>query len=171
MLLPQLDAVVVESVEVETDMVVVTARTRAGPAGCPRYGQSSSWEHSRYVRHLGDEAVGGRTVRIDLSVRRLYCENSACPKVTFVEQVGGLTVRYQRRTPALQRVVEAVAVALAGSAGARLLGHLHQTLSWSTLLRCVMALPDPSAGVPRCSVWTTSPCSEVRATERFWSTR
>ncbi|MGW6472893.1 ISL3 family transposase [Streptomyces nigra] len=38
-------------------------------------------------------------VVIDLSVRRLYCENSDCPKTTFAEQVTGLTVRYQRRTP------------------------------------------------------------------------
>ncbi|WP_330334656.1 ISL3 family transposase [Streptomyces sp. NBC_00536] len=148
-LLPQFGTVVVESVDVERDMLVVTARTRAAPAECPACGQWSAWERSRYVRHLGDEAVGGRAVRIDISVRRLYCENAACPKVTFAEQVGGLTVRYQRRTPALQRVVETVAVALAGSAGARLLVHLHQRVSWSTLLRCVMALPDPPAAVPQ----------------------
>ncbi|WP_405594044.1 hypothetical protein OG741_00800 [Streptomyces sp. NBC_01410] len=44
---------------------------------------------------------------IELSVRRLYCENASCGKVTFAEQVPGLTARYQRRTPLLQRVVEA----------------------------------------------------------------
>jgi len=32
---------------------------------------------------------------IELSVRRLYCENSACPRVAFVEQAEGLTERYQ----------------------------------------------------------------------------
>lgn len=92
-LLPQFGTVVVESVDVEKDMLVVTARTRAAPAECPGCGQWSAWEHSRYVRHLGDEAVSGRAVRIDMSVRRLHCENAACPKVTFVEQAGGLTVR------------------------------------------------------------------------------
>jgi transposase len=86
---------------------------------------------------------------VDLSVRRLYCENSQCPRATFVEQVAGLTVRYRRRTPALQRVVEAVAVHLAGMAGARLLLALHQVVSWSTLLRCLMALPVPQLPVPR----------------------
>ncbi|MFD9824877.1 hypothetical protein [Streptomyces violascens] len=45
----------------------------------------SDWVHSRYVRHLTDAALGGRPVRISLSVRRLYCENPACPKVTFAE--------------------------------------------------------------------------------------
>jgi transposase len=86
---------------------------------------------------------------IDLSVRRLYCENPDCPKTTFAEQVDGLTARYQRRTPALQRVVEQVAAALAGKAGARLLSHLHQVLSWSTALRMLMRLSLPPLRVPR----------------------
>ncbi|MFI0976407.1 hypothetical protein ACH4SP_05200 [Streptomyces sp. NPDC021093] len=72
------------------------------------------WVHSRYERQLADAAVGGREVRTDLSVRRLYCENPACPKQTSAEQVPGLTVRYQRRTPLLQQVVEAVDFALYG---------------------------------------------------------
>ncbi|MET8405265.1 transposase family protein [Streptomyces sp900116325] len=62
-------------------------------AGC---GQESAWEHSRYVRHVADEAIGGRPVVIDRSVRRLYCENPDCSRTTFREQVPGLTVRYQR---------------------------------------------------------------------------
>jgi hypothetical protein len=86
---------------------------------------------------------------IDLSVRRMYCENPDCAKQTFAEQVAGLTVRYQRRTPALQAVVEAVARALAGTAGARLLLHLHQVLSWATLLACLLRIPLPERPVPR----------------------
>ncbi|GGY13288.1 transposase [Streptomyces minutiscleroticus] len=148
MLLPQLSPVVVDSVVVLDDTVVITARTRDGSTSCTGCGDDSAWEHSRYQRHVADEAVGGRPVRIDLTVRRLYCENPHCPKTTFAEQVEGLTVRYQRRTPALQAVVAEVAVALAGKAGSRLLVHLHHTLSWATLLNCVMALPDPSAPTP-----------------------
>ncbi len=101
------------------------------------------------LRHVADEAVGGRAVVIDLSVRRLYCENPACEKVTFAEQVEGLTRRYQRRTPALQKVVDAVAVALAGSAGARLLGVLHHVLSWATVLNCLMRITLPARPTPQ----------------------
>lgn len=49
-------------------------------------------------RRLSDTSIGGRPARIELRVRRLYCENPLCPKVTFAEQIDGLTVRYQRRT-------------------------------------------------------------------------
>ncbi|MFF3871894.1 ISL3 family transposase [Streptomyces sp. NPDC001978] len=148
LLLPQLRPVVVESVAVVDGAVVITAHTRDGPAACTGCGRSSSWPHSSYQRHAADEAVGGRPLRIDLTVRRLYCENPDCPKTTFAEQVQGLTVRYQRRTPALQAVVTAVAVALAGRAGARLLLGLHLILSGATLLTCVMGIPDPSAATP-----------------------
>ncbi|WBP91336.1 transposase family protein [Kitasatospora cathayae] len=149
-LLPQLAAVQVERVEASGDLLRITARTRDDlPAACPLCGQSSDWVHSRYERHVADEAVGGRAVVIDLSVRRLYCENPACEKVTFAEQIDGLTRRYQRRTPALQKVVDAVAVALAGSAGARLLGVLHHVLTWAGVLNCLMRISLPARVVPR----------------------
>jgi Transposase and inactivated derivatives len=149
-LLPNLAAVQVERVEANGNLLRITARTRDDtPAACPGCGQASDWVHSRYVRHVADEAVGGRSVVVDLSVRRLYCENSACEKTTFVEQVAGLTRRYQRRTPALQKVVDAVAVALAGSAGARLLGVLHHVLSWASVLNCLMRITAPARSAPR----------------------
>uniref|UniRef100_A0AAU2UYB3 ISL3 family transposase n=1 Tax=Streptomyces sp. NBC_00003 TaxID=2903608 RepID=A0AAU2UYB3_9ACTN len=142
-LLPQLNAVEVGTVEEFADVVVVSARSRADPTVCTGCGRFSDWEHSRYVRHVADEAVGGRPVRIDLSVRRLYCENPTCSKITFAEQIDGLTVRYQRRTPGLQAVIVTVATALAGKAGSRLLLHLHHGLSWASLLTCLLKIPDP----------------------------
>ena len=86
---------------------------------------------------------------IELSVRRLFCDHDACDRRTFAEQVEGLTVRYGRRTPLLRSILEQVAVALAGRAGARLAGSLQATVSRSTMLRLVMALPDPPPATPR----------------------
>jgi transposase len=95
--------------------------------------------------------VGGRRVVIVLGVRRLFCNNQNCQQRTFAEQVEGLTVRYGRRTPLLRGLLEQVAVALAGRAGARLVGQLHARASRSTLLRLLMSLPDPehAAVTPR----------------------
>jgi transposase len=142
--------VLVVSVEVSDAVVAVRARTRSGvPAGCPGCGQLSAWCHSRYARHLADVTVGGRPLRIDLSVRRLYCENATCPKKTFAEQVPGLTVRYQRRTPQLQRLVQDVGVVLAGRGGSRMLRILNIRLSRCTVLSQLMRVPLPPAETPR----------------------
>ena len=148
LLLPQLAAVHATSVAVVDATLVIAAGTRVSPAPCTGCGRSSARVHSAYERHVRDEAVGGRPVRIDLTVRRLFCENQDCPKRTFAEQVPGLTRRYQRRTPALQAVVDAVALALAGSAGARLLAVLHQPLSWMSVLNSLMRIALPARPVP-----------------------
>lgn len=105
--------------------------------------------HNRYVRRLADRAIGGRPVHVELSVRRLYCENPACSKTTFAEQVDGLTVRYQRRAPLLQKVVETVGVLLAERRGARLLGRLNAPLSRTSVLFQLIRVPLPTMVTPR----------------------
>ena len=100
--------------------------------------------HSRYQRKLADTATGGQEVLIDLQARRFFCGNEACAKATFAEQVPGLTTRYGRRTCGLQAVLQAVALALGGRAGAR----LACSASRSTLLRLIRAAPDPDGGTP-----------------------
>ncbi|WP_331723474.1 transposase family protein [Streptomyces sp. NBC_00122] len=143
-LLPQLSDVQVVSVEVSDAVVAVRARTRSGePAGCTGCGQLSEWCHSRYARRLADVTLAGRPPRIDLSVRRLYCENTTCPKATFAEQVPGLTVRYQRRTPRLQCLVEDIGVVLAGRGGSRMLRILNIRLSRVAVLSQLMRVPLP----------------------------
>ncbi|WP_406002372.1 hypothetical protein [Streptomyces sp. NBC_00829] len=130
--------------------MAVRARTRSGePAGCTGCGQLSEWCHSRYARRLADVTLAGRPLRIDLSVRRLYCENTTCPKTTFAEQVPGLTMRYQRRTPRLQRLVEDIGVVLAGRGGSRMLRILNIRLSRVAVLSQLMRVPLPPRVTPR----------------------
>jgi transposase len=83
-------------------------------------------------------------VLICLTVRRFFCPVPACARVTFAEQVGGLTSRHARRTPGLTGVLQAVALALGGRAGARLSGRLAAGVSRMTLIRLIRALPDPA---------------------------
>ena len=104
--------------------------------------------HSSYQRRLADTASGGREMVIDLQVRRFFCGNPGCAKTTFAEQVPGLTTRYGRRTSHLQAVLQAVALALGGRAGARLTGHLASAVSRSTLVRLIRAAADPDSPTP-----------------------
>jgi transposase len=146
-LLPHLAGVVVERAEVAGALVCVWARVRAGDAACPRCGCRSGRVHSRYGRRLADAGIGGRRVVIRLRVRRFFCDQPGCPAVTFAEQAGGLTSRYSRRSPPLERMLAQIALALAGRAGARLAGLLGLAAGRSSLLRLVMAMPDPPARV------------------------
>jgi transposase len=146
---PRLDAVRVEQVWVAGGVVRITACTRESAVACPDCGRGSARVHSRYGRALADVAVGGRPVLIGLSVRRRFCDSPACARRTFAEQVEGLTVRYQHRSPLLQHLVEMAGVLLAGRGGARLLQILKVPLSRTSVLFHLMRLPLPSPAVPR----------------------
>ncbi|MFF4160642.1 ISL3 family transposase [Streptomyces sp. NPDC001678] len=150
MVFPHLEKVLVEQVVVESGVLRITARTRNEVLfRCPDCGTESRRVHSRYQRHLADAAVGGRPVVIELTVRRLFCDAEGCPRRTFAEQVEGLTTRYCRYTPLLLDVLRSVGLALAGSAGARLLDVLQVVVSRVTLLSLVLALPEPAVVCPR----------------------
>ncbi|MEU6512441.1 ISL3 family transposase [Streptomyces sp. NPDC046942] len=146
---PHLDAVRVERVWVAGGVVRIAACTRELTVACPDCGRGSARLHSRYDRMLADVAAGGRPVLIVLSVRRLFCDSPGCGRRTFAEQVEGLTVRYQRRSPLLQHLVEMAGVLLAGRGGARLLQILKVPLSRTSVLFHLMRLPLPPAATPR----------------------
>jgi transposase len=148
-LLPHLAGAVVEKAELAGGLVRIVACPRADEGACPSCSRSSRRVHSRYQRRLADAAIGGRRVVIRLQVRRLFCDNPACGKKTFAEQVPGLTARYARKTPLLAGVLRDIAVALAGRAGSRLARRLDIPASRQVLLRLVMATPDPDAATPR----------------------
>jgi hypothetical protein len=66
--------------------------------------------------------------------------------VTFVEQIGGLTAPFSRRTESLTATLTRIGLALAGRVGARLAGALGMACGRDTLLRLVRAHPDPPGG-------------------------
>ncbi|MFG6202319.1 transposase family protein [Nonomuraea sp. JJY05] len=130
--------------------LLITARTRADRAICHQCATPAGRRHSRYRRRLHDLPSSGRPILTDLEVRRFFCDNPACDVRTFVEQIPTLTTRHARRTPllraALEAMLEAIALALAGRAGARLASVLGLAVGRSTLIRPIHALPDPEIG-------------------------
>jgi len=140
---PHLDDLHVDKVEDDGSAVLITARSGAAKAPCHRCGVSSGRVHSRYRRRLHDLTAGSRAVTIDLEVRRFFCGSLACEVRTFAEQVPAVALRHQRRTPLLRSLLETVALALAGRAGARLASALGIAVSRTTLTRLIRALPDP----------------------------
>jgi transposase len=145
LLLPELAGVVVEHAELAGGRLVLQARPRAERVPCPWCGELAGRRHSQRLRRLAGLAIGGRPAVIWLVSRRFFCAGP-CSRATFTEQIPDLTSRYARRVVPLRRVLEAVGAALAGRAGARLAGVLGARTDRTSLLRLVMALPDPPGG-------------------------
>jgi transposase len=148
-LLPHLAGVQLVRVAARASGIRVEAMTTGPPGPCSACGRVAVRVHSRYVRRLIDSSLGGRQVLVELTVRRFFCDGPACAKKTFVEQVPGLTVRHGRHTGPAAEVIAAVATALGGRAGARLVGRLAVPVSRMTLLRVVRRVPDPPVITPR----------------------
>ncbi|MPZ92746.1 MAG: hypothetical protein GEU68_14190, partial [Actinobacteria bacterium] len=142
MLLPHLAGVVIDQIDRVNGVVEIAAQARARTALFPSCGERSDRVHSRYERCLADAGIGGQPVRIRLRVRRFRCARVTCARRTFAEQVEELTVRYGRGSQLVHRMLEAVGIALAGRAGARLAARTCAPVSRMTLLRLIRALPE-----------------------------
>ena len=145
LLFPQLAGLRVHRVEDTGGEVVIAASCAASSGCCPACGSPSARVHGGYSRTVADGAAGGRPVLVTLRVLRFLCVDPSCPKVTFAVQADGLTSRYCRRSVPLTRMLTGFGLELAGRAGARLAAVLGIAVHSSTLLRLVMALPDPVA--------------------------
>ncbi|MFG2133057.1 ISL3 family transposase [Streptomyces sp. NPDC048751] len=149
LLFPSVADIEVLSVDVNIEIVRVDVQcTRVG-AACPGCGAWSTRVHSSYLRFPADVPSAGRRVVLRLRVRRFRCRDTVCARRTFVEQIPGLTRRYGQRTERLRSALAAVGLALAGRAGARLAAVLGMSVSRSTVLRMVDALPEPEVPAPR----------------------
>lgn len=148
-LLAHLGGVAVDAVELGGSGIRIRARTTPGLVVCPGCGTASHRVHSRYERRVTDGAIGGRPVEIQLVVRRFRCAEATCGRATFAEQVSGLTFRHGRRTLGTQAALRAIALLLAGRAGARLADHLGTAASRSTLLRLIRATSISEPATPQ----------------------
>lgn len=123
--------------------IVVWASARGSSAICPWCDTVSTRRHGGYRRAVRDAPVSGQPVLLRLMIRRFKCVNPGCEAVTFAEQIPELTCPFGRYTPTLAAWCKRIGLALAGRAGARLATGLGAPVSRQTLLRRVMALPDP----------------------------
>jgi transposase len=149
-LLPHLAGLVVEETVIAGGLVCCRVRSGAGGAQCPGCGTWSGRVRDVYRRRLADAGIGGRRLVLLVRTRLLACQNPACPKGTFAERFPGLAVPRARKSVPLTRMLAAAAVALAARAGARLARVLLAAeVSRHLLVRLVMAMPDPPAGLVR----------------------
>ena len=148
-LLPDAAALHREEVLTDDDAITMVVSTSGETAICPGCGRTSARRHSRRCRTIADLPWQGLAVRVELHFRRYYCDTPACERHTFTEPLPTVVAPYARRSRRLATLVEAVACALGGEAGARLLAELGLTASPDTLLRLIQTAPLPVRITPR----------------------
>ena len=123
---------------------------------CPDCGQPSRRIHSRYTRTLADLPWMGTPVRMQLRIRRFFCETPTCSRGTFAQSMAALAQTHARKTCRLAQALCRIGLALGGQAGSRLAGLLNMPASGDTLLRLIRRAPSvplPSVNVLGVDDW------------------
>jgi transposase len=140
-----------EACSVDDTATQITLRVCATPvtAPCPLCMTLAHRIHSHYPRTLADLPWAHYRVRLQLRVRKWFCQNSACVRRIFTERLPAVAVPWARRTVRLaQRLVD-LGVALGGTAGVHLSRRWSLAVSRNTLLRVLRRLPMPLVPTPR----------------------
>jgi len=118
--------------KVDTDCITINALSASLSASCPQCHHDSSKVHSGYVRTLADLSLGARKVIVQLDIRRFFCKELMCERVTFAELVSEFAVRHARRSNPLREALCEIAFEAGGEEGARMAENcitekFHQT--------------------------------------------
>ena len=145
------DAESLELLEVRADDAGVTLVVRAGrqTVCCPDCGLPATRVHSWYQRTLADLPWQGLPVQVLLHTRRWFCDTPGCTRRIFTERFPALVPSYGRRTARLDTLLTALAFALGGRPGARLLATLGPVVSHDTLITTIRRTDLPAAPTPR----------------------
>src|SRR6266851_3675690 len=147
-IITELSDLMIEQVTVTND-VVITACATSPMASCPCCGTTSQRVHSHYQRTLRDLPASGRSVHLNVRVRRFFCQERTCPQKIFAERFPSLTLPRVKFTLRLQDTLREMGFALGGEAGAHLGKHLSIPGSSDTILRLVKKTQLPAASSPR----------------------
>jgi transposase len=82
-------------------------------------------------------------VRLEVQVRKFFCDNQACQRRIFTERLPDVAKPWARRTLRLAESLLAVGVALGGQAGSRLTQRLQRPTPPASLLHVVQTAPLP----------------------------
>jgi transposase len=98
---------------------------------------------------VADLPWAGWAVRLELHVRRFFCQNKACPRRIFTERLPGVVAPSARRTTRLCDLLTLIGFAMGGEAGNCLVERMGVEASPETLMRLVRKAEERQVPTPR----------------------
>ncbi|TMC20208.1 MAG: ISL3 family transposase [Chloroflexi bacterium] len=141
--LPLPEGMVIGQVEITAAQLTVEVISTQPFARCPTCGSSSDHVHCQYQRTVYDVPCGGRSVVLQLRVRKFACWTATCPRKVFAERLPELVQPWARVSNRLLEEVKALGLAASAEVSERLAPRLGMQVKASTLLRYLRAIPSP----------------------------
>lgn len=148
-LLPDASCLQLVRLQVDEQFLLAVVATTSSAALCPLCQSCSQRIHSRYVRVVADLPWAGWAVRLELHVRRFFCQNEECQRRIFTERLPGVVAPSARRTTRLADLLTLIGFALGGEAGSCLVERMGLEITPETLLRLIRQQQERQVPTPR----------------------
>src|SRR5947209_704590 len=149
MILPDPSRLQLLRLEADEQSIIAVVATTSSGALCPLCQCHSESIHSRYTRMVADLPWVGWAVRLELHVRRFFCQNKECPRRVFTERLPNVVAPYALRTTRLCDLLTLIGFAMGGEAGNYLVERMGLEASPETLLRLVRKPEERQVPTPR----------------------
>ncbi len=140
------DGLEVTALEKIDEILTITAVSKQISPCCPLCGTHTARVHSRYTRQLVDLPCAGQRVRLQIQVRKYFCDVPSCARKIFAERLMPFVEPKARVTQRLSQIVQIIGLATGGRLGVRVTDRLGIQTSRMTILRRIMMLPTKPVG-------------------------
>ncbi len=140
------DGLEVTALEKIDEILTITAVSKHISPCCPLCGTHAVRVHSRYTRQLADLPCAGQRVRLQVQVRKYFCDVPSCARKIFAERLLPFVEPKARVTQRLYQIVQVLGLATGGRLGVRVTDRLGIQTSRMTILRRIMMLPTKPVG-------------------------
>lgn len=125
------------SIVFQNESLFINASASQSGSYCPLCRKRSVRIHSKYLRELSDLPISGNLVRIKLTARKYFCDNSWCQRRIFTERFAHEITPHCRRLTRSNDLLFRIALALGGNNGSTISSFIGVPVSASTILRII----------------------------------
>jgi transposase len=141
--LPLPEGMVIGQVEMTPTQLTVEVISTQPYAHCPGCGNPSDAVHCRYQRTVRDVPCGGRSVVLQLGVRKFVCRVSTCQRKVFAERLPELVQPWARVSNRLLEELKAIGLAASAEVSERLAPRLGMKVKAPTMLCYLHSISAP----------------------------
>ncbi len=107
-LFPSTDGLHLEALHRDNQSITAMLAVATLNASCPLCGEPAMRVHSRYVRTATDLPWARIRVRLQITVRRFFCDTATCSRRIFAARLGQALPTFARRTNRLAKALVAI---------------------------------------------------------------
>ena len=118
--------------------ITLTLKSTTHEQPCPICGTISHNYHSTYKRKIHDLPILGKTVYLNITAYRYYCENVECEQKVFCEELDGFSGKYRRMTLRLENFIITLALNTSCEGAARICNQMGINVSGDTIIKILL---------------------------------